>query len=325
LVVTLRFAKFCFVNFASKFTFLILILQMKPTLVILAAGMASRYGSMKQTQGFGPFGETIMEYSIYDAIRAGFKKVVFIIREDFAEPFKAAIEPKLRGKIETAYTFQSLTSYLGGLALPENRVKPWGTAHAVLCAKTAVNDPFAVINADDFYGADAFKKACDFLMTSCSETKNCLIGYKLVNTLSEHGTVSRGVCTVDENNNLVSIKERTKIYKDNSGIVFEDEEGVHQADTHASVSMNFWCFHPSLFAITEKLFHSFVKENSSNLKAEFFIPILAEAFMEKHGGQIAVIPCSSSWFGVTYKEDAPVVKASIDALVEKGVYPKSLW
>ncbi|MBS1754528.1 MAG: sugar phosphate nucleotidyltransferase [Ferruginibacter sp.] len=298
---------------------------MKPTLLILAAGMASRYGSMKQTEGFGPSGETIMDYSIYDAIRAGFDKVVFIIREDFAESFKATFEPKLKGKIKTDYVYQEMNAYLGTLSAPANRTKPWGTGHAVLCAKDAINEPFAVINADDFYGRDAFMKAADFLKNKCNDKTYSIIGYELEKTLSDHGSVSRGVCQVDENNNLVSIKERTKIYKENNNIIYEEEDGKHLVSPGACVSMNFWCFHPSLFNITENLFLEFVKENMTNLKAEFFIPIIAEDFVKNRGGHINVIPTSSKWFGVTYKEDAPFVKACVDKLIADEEYPASLW
>ena len=298
---------------------------MQPTLLILAAGMASRYGSMKQTEGFGPSGETIMDYSIYDAIRAGFGKVVFIIRKDFAEGFKNTFEPKLQGKIQTEYVYQEMDYFLDGQSIPEGRTKPWGTGHAVLCAKDIIKEPFAVINADDFYGRDAFEKAAAFLNTACTPNTYSIIGYELAKTLSDHGTVSRGVCQVDADNNLESIKERTKIYRDGDTIIYEDEAGKHEVPFNSSVSMNFWCFHQSLFAATEKLFHQFVKDNSDNIKAEFFIPIIAEDFMNNHGGSVKVIPCSSQWFGVTYKEDAPVVKASIDKLVADGEYPPSLW
>lgn len=298
---------------------------MQPTLLILAAGMASRYGSMKQTEGFGPTGETIMDYSIYDAIRAGFGKVVFIIRKDFAEGFKATFEPKLKGKIKTEYVYQEMDSFLGDLKAPADRTKPWGTGHAVLCAMDAVKEPFAVINADDYYGQDAFVKAADFLNKRCNEKQYAIIGYELEKTLSEHGSVSRGVCQVDAQQNLISIKERTKIYKDNGTIIYEDEDGRHTVPSDSSVSMNFWCFHPNLFVTAENLFLDFVQKNTANLKAEFFIPIIAEDFMENHGGAISVIPTSSQWFGVTYKEDAPVVKANVDKLVADGVYPASLW
>ncbi len=298
---------------------------MQPTLLILAAGMASRYGSMKQTEGFGPSGETIMDYSIYDAIRAGFGKVVFIIRKDFAEGFKASFEPKLQGKIKTEYVYQEMDSFLDGFSVPADRTKPWGTGHAVLCAMNVIKEPFAVINADDFYGRDAFVKAAAFLNNDCTQKKYSIIGYELAKTLSEHGTVSRGVCQVDAYDNLVSIKERTKIYREGDKIIFEEDDKKHEVPFNSSVSMNFWCFHQTLFPATEKLFHQFVKENSHNLKSEFFIPIIAEDFMQHHGGAIKVIPCSSQWFGVTYKEDAPVVKASVDKLVADGEYPSSLW
>ena len=301
------------------------LIKMQPTLLILAAGMASRYGSMKQTEGFGPSGETIMDYSIYDAIRAGFGKVVFIIRKDFAEGFKTSFEPKLAGKIKTEYVYQEMYSFLGGLQIPEGRTKPWGTGHAVLCAKEIINEPFAVINADDYYGVDAFVKAADFLNNQCNEKQYALIGYELLKTLSDHGSVSRGVCQVDENQNLISIKERTKIYKENDTITYEDEAGKHTVPSGSSVSMNFWCFHPAMFSTTEQLFLNFVQGNSENIKAEFFIPIIAEDFIENRGGQISVIPTSSKWFGVTYKEDAPIVKACVDKLVADGVYPPSLW
>jgi NDP-sugar pyrophosphorylase family protein len=287
--------------------------------------MASRYGSMKQTQGFGPSGETIMEYSIYDAIRAGFGKVVFIIRRDFAEPFKAALEPKLAGKIETAYVFQEKDSYLpAGFSVPAERTKPWGTAHALLCAQEAVREPFAVINADDFYGRDGFEKAVAFLRNRCSTDTYCIIGYELAKTLSEHGTVSRGVCSVDEAGNLVSIKERTNIYRKGDSIVYEENEQQHEVPFHSSVSMNFWCFHPSSFALSERLFHQFLHANAGQLKAEFFIPLLGDEFVQQ-GGKIRVIPTTAQWFGVTYQEDAPGVKASIDALVAEGEYPSNLW
>ena len=298
---------------------------MKPTLMILAAGMASRYGSMKQTEGFGPHGETIMDYSIYDAIRAGFGKVVFIIRKDFAENFKATFEPKLKGKIETEYVFQEMDSFTEGFTIPTERSKPWGTAHAVLCAKDVVNEPFAVINADDFYGRNAFEKAFEFLTNECDEKTYSLIGYELNKTLSEHGTVSRGVCDVDEKGNLVSITERTKIYKEGNEIVFEENGEKKKVSFDSKVSMNFWCFHSSVFDLTEKLFHQFLTDHINEPKSEFFIPIVADHFIKEKEGVIKVISTSSQWFGVTYKEDAPVVAKSLNQLIDKGDYPQSLW
>ena len=298
---------------------------MEPTLLILAAGMASRYGSMKQIQAFGPSGETIMDYSIYDAMRAGYKKVVFIIRENFAEDFKAIFEPKLKGKIATDYVYQELSSYMDGVAVPADRAKPWGTAHAVLCAKEKIKEPFAVINADDFYGTDAFEKSYKFLTTEVNKGLYSIIGYDLAKTLSEHGTVSRGVCEVDKNNFLVSIAERTKIYRDGNKIVYEEDGKKHEVSSHAKVSMNFWCFDQSVFSLIEGWFKDFIKENIRNPKGEFFIPIIGDRFVQSGKGKIKVIPTSAQWFGVTYKEDAPIVKESLMQLVRSGQYPVKLW
>jgi hypothetical protein len=298
---------------------------MQPTLLILAAGMASRYGSMKQIQGFGPSGETIMEYSIYDAIRAGFKKVVFIIREEFAQDFKNIFEPKLKGKIETGYVYQSLQSFVGDRQIPADRTKPWGTAHAVLCAKDAVNEPFAVINADDFYGKDAFEKAYQFLTGECSENVYSIIGYDLVKTLSENGTVNRGVCQVDNKGNLSSIAERVNIAEKDGKILCEDGLEPHELPRDSKVSMNFWNFHPSIFSYSEKLFGEFLDENMTKPKSEFFIPIVADKFINERKGIIEVIPTSAQWFGVTYKEDAPEVQQKLDELVDAGEYPNKLW
>ena len=297
-----------------------------PTLVILAAGMASRYGSMKQVAGFGPSGETIMDYSIYDAIKAGFKKVVFIIREEFADAFKAIMEPKLQGRIETAYAYQSLTDYLPeGFEVTAERTKPWGTAHAVLCSRNVVNENFVVINADDFYGFDGFAKAYAFCQDGCTDQTWGIIGYTLSKTLSDHGTVSRGVCQTDENNNLVAINERTQIGWKGEKVVYQDESGEHEVAADSPVSMNFWCFSPAAFDYSEKLFHQFVKENGHLPKSEFFIPIVGDNFIKEPGCAIRVVPTAAQWFGVTYKEDAPIVQASIRKLVADGEYPESLW
>jgi len=299
---------------------------MKPTLVILAAGMASRYGSQKQTASFGPSGETIMDYSIYDAISAGFEKVVFIIREDFADNFKEIFEPKLAGKIKTDYVYQHLNAFVGDRIIPADRTKPWGTAHAVLCCKGKVNEPFAVINADDYYGADAFVKAYDFLLNQCNEKTYCIIGYELKKTLSDFGSVSRGVCEVDADNNLTDINERTKIYRNDAGIIhYEDESGLHELNENSLVSMNYLCFAPGFIDVCEKFFGDFLDNNMQNLKSEFFIPSVTGQFIKAGLGNVKVVPTSAQWFGVTYKEDAPHVQASINALVDAGSYPKSLW
>jgi hypothetical protein len=297
---------------------------MEPTLVILAAGMASRYGSMKQVQGFGPGGETIMDYSIYDAIRAGFGKVVFIIRREFVDGFREIFDNKLKDQVDVDYVFQDMDAFTEGIAIPGERKKPWGTAHAVLCAMEKVQEPFAVINADDFYGQDAFHKAFDFLTTDCNPNFYAIIGYDLLKTLSDHGTVNRGVCQLDEQGNLTSITERINISFKDGKVNCDDELEPKELALDTNVSMNFWCFHPSIFGYTQKMFRDFLQNNISNPKAEFFIPLVADQFI-KDGGNIKVITTSSNWFGVTYKEDAPSVEASLHELVKKGEYPERLW
>jgi dTDP-glucose pyrophosphorylase len=298
---------------------------MEPTLLILAAGMASRYGSMKQIEGFGPGGETIMDYSIYDAMRAGFKKVVFIIRKEFAENFQAIFEPRLAGKIKTDYVYQDLQSFIGPHSVPADRTKPWGTAHAVLCAKDQVKEPFAVINADDFYGRDAFEKAYKFCTKDVNDTTYSIIGYELLKTLSDNGTVNRGVCQVDSKGNLSGIAERLNISRQNGKIICDDDQQPKELPLDAQVSMNFWCFDPSIFSYSQQLFDEFLNANITKPKAEFFIPIVADRFIRDKVGVIKVIPTSAKWFGVTYKEDAPEVKESLNKLVQAGEYPERLW
>ena len=298
---------------------------MQPTLVVLAAGMASRYGSMKQTQGFGPGGETIMEYSIYDAIHAGFGKVVFIIREEFADMFRESFGNKLSSRIKVDYVFQELSKF-AGRPIPEERKKPWGTAHAVLCCKGTVNEPFAVINADDFYGRDGFVKAYDFLTNGVSDRQYAIIGYELKKTLSDNGSVSRGVCNVDANGNLVDINERTKIFRNEKGIItYEDENGLHEVSEDSSVSMNFFAFAPNFIDHCERYFGEFLDKEINNPKSEFFIPLVVDKVVKNEQADVKVIPTSAQWFGVTYKEDAPDVQASIDKLVANGEYPDRLW
>ena len=299
---------------------------MKPTLVILAAGLASRYGSMKQVESFGPSGETIMDYSIYDAINAGFGKIVFIIREEFANNFKAIFEPKLNGRIATDYVFQHLSYFTESRTLPPERTKPWGTAHAVLCCKGKVNEPFAVINADDYYGRDAFSKAFQFLSTQCNSSTYCIIGYELKNTLSDNGSVSRGICEIDVNHNLTDINERTSISREPGGNVsFEDSFGKHIVSENSLVSMNYVCFDPSFFEVCQAQFIEFLDNHMLEPKSEFFIPTATKHFILSGKGVVKVIPTSAKWFGVTYKEDAPGVQANITALVTSGEYPANLW
>jgi NDP-sugar pyrophosphorylase family protein len=298
---------------------------MQPTLVVLAAGMASRYGSMKQTQGFGPGGETIMEYSIYDAIHAGFGKVVFIIREEFVDMFRELFGNKLLSRIKVDYVFQELSKFTNR-PVPDERKKPWGTAHAVLCCKGTVNEPFAVINADDFYGKDSFIKAYNFLTNGASENHYAIIGYELKKTLSDNGSVSRGVCNVDAAGNLIDINERTKIYRhENGSITYEDENGLHEVSEDASVSMNFFAFAPNFIDQCENYFSEFLDEEINNPKGEFFIPLVVDKVVKSGQAEVKVIPTAEQWFGVTYKEDAPGVQASIDKLVADGEYPAKLW
>lgn len=300
----------------------------QPTLVILAAGMASRYGSLKQIQTFGPSGETIMDYAIYDAIKAGFKKVVFIIRHSFEAEFKEIFGSKLKDKnIEVQYAYQELDAFLGEHQLPADRTKPWGTAHALLCCKDLIDGPFAVVNADDFYGREAFEKGAAFLKEKVSPTLYASLGYHLINTLSDNGYVSRGEIQTDDNNMVKSITERVKIYKQEDGqIVYEESaDKLIPLSDDTKVSMNFFCFDANFIELCSNLFQSFLDKNIGDIKSEFFMPSVADYFIKSGQGQIEMIPTTSKWFGVTYKEDAPVVKANIDKLIADGVYPENLW
>lgn len=288
--------------------------------------MASRYGSMKQVDGFGPNGETIIDYSIYDAIKAGFGKVSFIIREEFADSFKAIFEPKLKGRIETDYVFQSFDLTPFGINEQIERAKPWGTAHAVLAARNQVHEPFCVINADDFYGYEAFEKMAQFLTTEVADDRYALMGYQVDKTLSDYGTVSRGVCAVDEKGNMTEVNERTEVYfKEDGSVAYKDATGEHPLSNDTRVSMNFWGFTPAVFKQSEYLFKKFVEANKTNPKAEFFIPLVADELIKNGTASFKVIPTANKWFGVTYKEDKPIVQASISELVENGTYPANLW
>lgn len=299
---------------------------MKPTLLILAAGMASRYGSMKQVDGFGPNGETIIDYSIYDAIKAGFGKISFIIREEFQDNFKAIFEPKLAGRVETDYVFQSYDLKPFGIDKEIERAKPWGTAHAVLAARNQVKDPFCVINADDFYGYDSFEKMAKFLTTEVADDRYSLIGYQVDKTLSEYGSVSRGVCKVNDEGNMVEINERTQVYFKPDGSVVYEEGGVETPlPNDTRVSMNFWGFTPAVFKQSEPMFKAFVEANEDKPKSEFFIPLVADELIKSGTASFKVIPTASKWFGVTYKEDKPIVQKCISDLVNSGVYPENLW
>ncbi|WP_348619982.1 nucleotidyltransferase family protein [Pedobacter lusitanus] len=297
----------------------------KTSLVILAAGMASRYGGNKQTESFGPSGETIMEYSIYDAIKAGFGKVIFIIREEFSAAFKEVIEPKLNGKISTGYVYQSLESFSGGRQIPADRTKPFGTSHALLCCKDILDGPFAVINADDFYGFDAFKQAYNFLTTEIKEDKYACIGYELKNTLSDNGSVTRGEINVNDQNEITGITERREIYKEAGKAYTKTGDTVTELPLDTKVSMNFFCFTPDFVNWSEAEYYKFLDENTNNLKAEFLIPEVADILIKSGQGVVKMIPTQAKWFGVTFKEDAPVVKVALQKLADEGVYPVNLW
>lgn len=298
----------------------------KPSLVILAAGMASRYGGNKQTESFGPSGETIMEYSIYDAIKAGFGKVIFIIREEFAESFKAAIEPKLVGKIELDYVYQSLDKFSGGREIPADRTKPFGTQHALLCTKDALDAPFAVINADDFYGYEAFELAYEFLSNGVEDGKYASLGYELKNTLSDNGSVTRGEISVNAEGNVTGIIERKEIFKQDGKAITKQGDEEKELPLDTKVSMNFFCFTPAFVNWSEEEYYKFLDTNlNTDLKAEFLIPEVADTLINSGAGVVKMIPTKAKWFGVTFKEDAPVVKAALQELTDEGVYPANLW
>lgn len=292
-------------------------------LLVLAAGMGSRYGGLKQLDGLGPSGETILEYSIYDAIQAGFTKVVFVVRDFFLQDFKDRIGSKFEGKIELDYVCQPVNPAIEGVSDLIEREKPWGTSHAVLVAKDAIQEPFAVINADDYYGQDSFTIMARFLKEKVSDSLYCMVGYILDNTLSDQGFVNRGVCEVDEQNHLTGIVERLKIRRDGEHVTHGDPV-AGELSSRSVVSMNFWGFPAEIFEPLEKGFHDFVRMNKDNPKAEYFIPLIIDDLIGKGKIALEVLTCDDRWFGVTYKEDAPsVIKAFAD-FAEEGKYPQPL-
>ncbi|MBC8003830.1 MAG: NTP transferase domain-containing protein [Verrucomicrobia bacterium] len=299
---------------------------MKPTLLILAAGMGSRYGGLKQVEPVGPNGETILEYSVYDAIRAGFGKVVFVIRESFAEDFKTRFESKLACKIEIEYVYQEIDKLPQGFTVPGNREKPWGTGHAILMARDVIKEPFAAINADDFYGAEAYKVIAGFLTQSVEEDKYAMVGYRLDKTLSEFGGVSRGICQTDENNFLTRIVETHKIRQEGDVILCESADNATvELGNDETVSMNFWGFHPSVFTNIENQFIDFLKANIDAPKSEFYIPFVVFEMIKAGQVKVEVLKADSPWFGVTFQEDKPFVVDQIQKLTDQGVYPAKLW
>lgn len=298
---------------------------MQPGLLILAAGMGSRFGGLKQLSPIGPNGETIIEYSVYDAIRAGFGKVVFVIRKSFEEEFKARFDLKFKSQIEVDYAFQEIDKLPEGFIVPEGREKPWGTGHAILMAKGIMDRPFAVINADDFYGHQAFKTMADFLRNGVGSHQYSMVGYYLKNTLSENGSVSRGVCRVSQNMELTEITERTNIRRFEDGTYFEENSIRSPLSEDNLVSMNFWGFDLNLFDHLERLFISFLQEKGTELKSEFYIPSVVFTLIREKEIAATVLKADSTWFGVTYQEDLPGVKSSLQSLIQAGDYPNKIF
>ena len=301
---------------------------MKPTLVILAAGMGSRYGGLKQVDPVGPSGETIMDYSVFDAVRAGFDRVVFVIRRDFEEVFRTTIGAKYAGAVPVDYAFQSVDDLPPGFTVPAERAKPWGTAHAIRAARGVVQAPFAAINADDFYGRDAFQRLAEFLTQprAAARPRFAMVGYRLDQTLSEHGSVARGVCDVDAAGRLVTVTEMTKIVRVAGGAENREDPARPVALTGAErVSMNLWGFTPELFTALEARFPAWLAAHAQNPKAEWYIPFVVDELVGEGAAEVQVLPTESAWFGVTYREDKPLVVAAVQRLVRAGEYPAKLW
>ena len=300
---------------------------MKPTLFILAAGMGSRYGGLKQLDGLGPNGETIMDYSVFDAMRAGFGKVVFVIRKDFEEDFRRVVLSKYADHVPCEVCFQGIDCLPEGFTRNPERTKPWGTNHAVLMAKDLIHEPFMVINADDFYGKESFEVMAKFLLdVNGQQGKYCMAGYRVGNTLSEHGTVSRGVCATDKMGFLTDVVERTAIESKDGHIVFPDENGNEvEIPFDTPVSMNMWGFTPEYFEYTEEAFKEFLKVSGQELKTEFYIPTLVNDLIKAGKATCQVLDTPAKWFGVTYADDRQMVVDKIQALVEAGVYPNKLF
>lgn len=303
---------------------------MKPTLLLLAAGMGSRYGGLKQLDGLGPNGETIMDYSIYDAIQAGFGKIVFVIRKDFEDQFREKILSKYEGHIPAELCFQALDDLPEGFSVPEGREKPWGTNHAVLMAKDIIKEPFCVINCDDFYNRDCFMVIGKFLSELPEGSKNryAMVGFRVGNTLSENGTVARGICSKDADENLTTCVERTEIMRIDGKVSYKDEQGEWVAvGDNTPVSMNVWGFTPDYFQHSEEYFKEFLSDpkNMENKKAEFFIPLMVNKLINDGTATVKVLDTTSKWFGVTYAADRQSVVDKIQHLINEGVYPNKLF
>lgn len=298
---------------------------MRPTLLILAAGIGSRYGGLKQMDQIGPSGESIIDYSVYDAIRAGFGKVVFVINPKIEKEFKEAYEVRLSGKIETAYALQELRNIPEGLALNPERVKPWGTGHAVLVAKEFVKEPFAVINADDFYGKQAFEIMSHYLFNiGLTDIHYAMVGYQLKNTLSENGSVSRGICQMTDHL-LTGVVERTSIVREGERVVYEEGGRKYLLEENELVSMNFWGFTPKYFEQSESYFIKFIRENAKQLRSEFFIPFVVNQLISTRAASVKMLESHDQWFGVTYREDKALIIKRVQQMILEGRYPENLW
>lgn len=303
---------------------------MKPTLLLLAAGMGSRYGGLKQLDGLGPNGETIMDYSIYDAIKAGFGKIVFVIRKDFEDDFRQKVLSKYEGHIPAEVCFQAMDKLPEGFTVPEGRQKPWGTNHAVMMAKGLINEPFCVINCDDFYNRDAYMVMGKFLSELPEGSKNrySMVGFRVGNTLSENGTVARGICSKNNEGHLTEVVERTEIMRVDGKVCYKDEEGKWVAvEDNTPVSMNMWGFTPDYFEYSDEYFKEFLSDakNMENLKAEFFIPLVVNNLIHAGTATVKVLDTTSKWFGVTYAADRQATVDRIQKLIEEGVYPNRLF
>lgn len=301
----------------------------KPTLLIIAAGMGSRYGGLKQIDPVGPNGEIIIDYSMHDAIQAGFKKIVFVIRHYFEDAFREKIGSKLEGVVETAYAFQELDACLGDVELPEGRKKPWGTGHAILVARDVIQEPFAVINADDYYGVEAYHIMAEQLTHMANQNNGdeyAMVGYILRNTLSEYGSVARGVCQHDSDMYMTKVTERTNIRKQGNGAVFLDEQGTEQQLTGDEiVSMNLWGFGRDIFDHLQQQFSEYLRAHINENKSEFYIPTVVDNLVHRNLKKVKILKTHDNWFGVTYPEDKAIAQECVSKLIKEGVYPEKLW
>lgn len=301
----------------------------KPALVILAAGLGSRYGGLKQLEAIGPAGETIIDYSVYDAIQAGYGRVVFVIKKEMEEAFRERLLSRFEHRVETACAFQDLSDLPPGFTLPEGREKPWGTTHAVLAADGLVDEPFSVINADDFYGFDAYRQMAAFLNAGAGQpnggNRYAMVGYRLANTLSEHGTVSRGVCETDEAGSLVTVVEHTKISRENDVIISHAVQPPAELNENALVSMNFWGFTPDLFPLLRDEFITFLQQNSGELTKECYLPVVVNRLIRQNRASVLVLDTTAEWFGITYNQDRDAARENMLRKIRSGEYPRDLW